>query len=334
MRKFMACICAAALSVGLFACGGASSSTSSPAQKSSLLDEQTISVDYKGWKLDFKTPRVVWSEQEQTDLLVINATATNNTGKEAKFADINNVNAVPDTSNKALDIYGEDELTLSGNAANANAATDAPAGADASLTDVTVVQNVKAGEETTAPNESIDLVYSWKLDSNYGTIRVDIQGYSASKDDTSVVYTDIAPTEEFSAYQATQDILNDARRNTSAVSIKGATVYKPYDWYLGNITLSSVDAKMTSDAERFLRVQFITTAESARDRAVKYAGNYNLTEADVQTAAIGGVEWFYFRPSSAQFQAYAQATNGIVNVGSTSYSWEDADPILNNVTIH
>ena len=357
MRRFFACLCAsvctAILTISLVACGGNSSGSSKP-KSGSLNDTEPVTIDFKGWKLEFETPKVSWSEYEESDLFTIKAKVTNNTGKAAKFEDVNNVNAITSDSNQLLEICDMDELMLrkqaiessidtsvdkekktsDDNESNNNASASIDDALDDLAADGTIFQNVDEAKQVTENGGTINLTYSWKLNGNYETIRVLIQGFSPSGDDTEMTYKDVQPTAEFAQYQTLKEIEKDAKRSTTEATIKGATVSKPNNWYLDGFLRSSVNVKQVADSTNKVGVQFITTSEKARDRALKYAANYKLNESDVETVVINGVEWYVFRPTMASFQAYTDSTDGIVNVGSDVVRWEDAEPVLNAITIH
>lgn len=355
MRRVLVCLSALILTVSLAGCntfnGIFGLSKGSTKKQISVEEGKSTSIDFKGWSVVFSEPVVFWSESLNTDLLVLKATATNNTGKASSFATVNNVWAYQKDSGSNLEIYEQSDSEKLQNTRQEEASKDSAKNAAAAVLsksnvltesdvspDGNIYQDLEAADNEIQNGESIDLRYVWKLWGNYKDINVDVLAYSPSNDDVTLDLGDLRDTEEHAQYTAIQQAAKASNNNGTEVTIRGATIGKPEGWKFTNVRTSFVsllpeDSKDTATAAT-VSVKFITTADSARDRAIKYAANYKIEESAVASAVIGGVEWFYFSPSASQFQAYAQATDGVINVGSDTVRWDDAQVIMNNVTIH
>lgn len=339
MRKILTCLCCIAMTTSLVACKGLTGNGSG--RQIALEGTDPVSFDFQGWKMQVSQPQVVWSEANATDLLVIDATATNNTGKAAKFEDINYVKAYPKDSKDALGVVLQSEAVARENErlAKENASTGKPTeggnnGEIIVSPNGQIYQNFEAAEEPTENGSSIKLQYVWKLAGHYNDVRIEALGYAPSPDDTTLLMKELSETAEYTQYVATQQAQNASNNNGTEVEIRGATVGKPAGWKFESVSTVSVNLRQEAVNTNLVKVKFNTTRDSAHDQAVKHAAYYNLNEAAVEAAEVNGVEWFFFRPSPTSFQAFAKATTGIVNVSSDVISWDDAQPALNTISVH
>ena len=308
-------VCGAALSLTLVACGGGGSSTEAP--KTEAATTQAVetpeaeaaaygyaSVEYEGWTLDFGTPTVRWDEDEEDDILIVPLRATNHKGKDSEFSNYDNFLVYPEDSDDYLDFAWD---------------------ADEWDTD--------AEDEETPDGESIELCYAFELDGNYGTLRFAVRGYTVSDDETEVPLKDIKQTEECAAFEKAAAEELEAKMNATEAEMVGAKVKRAEGWYFDSIEDKSIELERESGESGEIEVSFSTVSDTPRDRAIMYAGNYGMGEGDVASATINGTEWWYFIPVDGQFQAYGQATDGIVNADGMFVSWEEAQPVMEGITL-
>lgn len=167
---------------------------------------------------------------------------------------------------------------------------------------------LKLGSTELEPGDSIELVYSWKLN-DYSPVTVNFGGYTVSVEDTDITF-DIADrqTDESKAAQATAAEEKAAKLTTKELDMEGCTVALADGWYIDSSSASSAKLKNDSlGSGAYMDISCRTKTSSAQEAIESLNKNFGGGNT-IDTVTIGSVVYYRIIPTDSQFYLVADAS--------------------------
>lgn len=278
IRSFVAvAIVGIALVCGLSACGGGAGGSDADADKTAESYEVETFDLGKYLSYEIYNDEVVFAKDGACDAFLV-------------YAKISNVGDEPWSESKTANVHAHQD------------------GESLDWFELHEKSQLKLGSIELEPGDSIELVYSWKLN-DYSPVAVNFGGYTVSVEGTDITF-DIADrqTDESKAAQAAAADEKASKLTTKELAMEGCTVTLADGWYVGSSSASSAKLKNDSlGSGAYMDISCRTNTSPAQEAIESLNKNFGGGNA-IDTVTIGSAVYYRIIPADSQFYLVADTS--------------------------